>query len=209
LNYRVGIDFDNTIVCYYDLLISIVTELNWLKPPVPNSKKELRDRLRLIEGGDRKWQQLQALIYGPRIKEARIFDGFREFLSHGYNKGLKCFIVSHKTQYAFRDDTGIDLQHAALELMKNNNLLGVGNSLFKRSDIFFESTREEKIRRVIELGCTHFIDDLHEIFEHKEFPPDVKKILFNPVKSSEKTQGLITLSSWNDISQYVLGENIA
>ena len=209
LNYRIGIDFDNTIICYDDLLISIITELNWLKPPVPNSKKEIRNRLRGIEGGERKWQKLQALIYGSRIKEACIFNGFREFLSFGHNKGLIFFIISHKTQYSLTDNVGIDLQQAALQWMRNNRLLDVGDSLFRRRDIFFEPTREKKIKRVIELGCSHFIDDLQEIFEHKDFPPDVEKILFEPVKSSKKKKGLITLSSWNEISQYVLGKNIA
>ena len=39
----------------------------------------------------------------------------------------------------------------------------------KRENVYFESTREEKVARIGFLKCTHFIDDLEETFDE----PDV------------------------------------
>jgi hypothetical protein len=47
-------------------------------------------------------------------------------------------------------------------------------------NVFFEATRAEKIGRIRTLGCTHFIDDLTEVFAEKSFPKHIRKFLFTP-----------------------------
>ena len=44
--------------------------------------------------------------------------------------------------------------------------------------VFFESTRAAKLERICALGCTHFIDDLEEVFSDPAFPARVLPILF-------------------------------
>jgi hypothetical protein len=46
------------------------------------------------------------------------------------------------------------------------------------NDVYFESTRREKLERIERLGCTHFIDDLEETFLEDSFPPRVTKLLY-------------------------------
>ena len=48
--------------------------------------------------------------------------------------------------------------------MKNKFFSTNGLSLSK-NDIFFEFTKEAKVKRIKSLGCSHFIDDLPEILE--------------------------------------------
>ena len=45
--------------------------------------------------------------------------------------------------------------------------------------VFFEDTREAKVGRIGDARCTHFIDDLEEVFLTPGFPDDVRRILFD------------------------------
>jgi hypothetical protein len=44
--------------------------------------------------------------------------------------------------------------------------------------VFFEVTKQEKVNRIVTLGCSHYIDDLPEILEM--LPDPVQPILFAP-----------------------------
>jgi hypothetical protein len=72
------------------------------------------------------------------------------------------------------------------------------------ADVYFESTRAEKLARIAELALTHFIDDLEEVLTDPDFPPDVERILFadgaQPVSPS-----YISCSTWRDIERQVFG----
>jgi len=73
-----------------------------------------------------------------------------------------------------------------------------------KTNIFFESTREKKIKRISQSGCNVFIDDLEEIFNEVAFPVNVRKILFTP-NIKKKTKNLKTemAQSWNEILNLV------
>ena len=204
MTHRIGIDFDNTIVCYHELFFSVARDTGWIRSSVPRSKKEIRDYLYSIEDGKIKWQKLQALVYGPLIKDAPVFEGFEEFLARGSDMNAEFFVVSHKTQYALRDAVGVDLHKASLDWLRENNLLDSGGNSFKRENIFFESTRKGKIKRLASLGCTHFIDDLPEIFKDHGFPLNVEKILFDPLQEQVSFRGVKNYSHWVDISKCIL-----
>ena len=49
-----------------------------------------------------------------------------------------------------------------------------------KENVFFEATRTEKIARIKALDCTHFIDDLEEIFLDPEFPETTRQFLLGP-----------------------------
>ena len=68
---------------------------------------------------------------------------------------------------------------------------------FKEDQVFFEVTREKKITRIIETGCTHFVDDLPEVLEM--IPDGVKKILFSPNEKNKLLGDWITIKSWKEL----------
>ena len=47
-------------------------------------------------------------------------------------------------------------------------------------EVYFEATRQKKIRKIKELKVTHFVDDLIEVLQDPQFPENVSKILYNP-----------------------------
>jgi hypothetical protein len=172
----IGIDFDNTIADYDCLFAELAAEAGVAAPDGTakrESRMELRRRLRGSgEAGEIAWQELQASAYGPRMGGARVFDGVPAFLSRAHASGAKIYVISHKTRYALRDiEERCDMREASLSWMKEQGLFGGG--ALAPADVFFHDSREEKVARIAELGCTHFIDDLEEVFNQPEFPADV------------------------------------
>ena len=74
-----------------------------------------------------------------------------------------------------------------------------------QDDVYFSETREGKVRKISELGCTHFIDDLKEVFQEPKFPRGVKKILFTSGK--EGSARYLTCDNWYDIKYTLLGND--
>jgi hypothetical protein len=222
-NLVIGIDFDNTIIRYDELLHRLAVERGLLKSsaggqggepsaadrssvpsPVP-SKMDLRDEVRRLPGGELQWQKLQALAYGRNISEARLFDGVHQFLKNCRKNSVPVFIVSHKTEFPAADP-GVSLRKAALEFMRRERLLGADGLHFEPSKhIFFESTREEKVKRIAVLGCTWFIDDLQETLLEKNFPPAVKRILFSPGGERAPAPDIKVMTSWKEINDFFFG----
>ena len=92
---------------------------------------EVREAVRSLPDGQFQWERLQGLVYGARIKEARLIPGVRSFFRECMESQVPVCIVSHKTKAAHHDDTGIDLHRAAIEWMSENEFfseLGMGLS---------------------------------------------------------------------------------
>jgi hypothetical protein len=71
-------------------------------------------------------------------------------------------------------------------------------------NIYFESTREEKLSRIAALSLTYFIDDLEEVLTEPAFPPNVKRIFFaDDVRPPAAPY--VVCSTWRDIEQQVFG----
>jgi len=66
----IGIDFDNTSVCYDDVFGRVAVEQGLVTPEAATSKTAIRDHLRSLGQEDR-WTELQGTIYGPRMMDAR------------------------------------------------------------------------------------------------------------------------------------------
>jgi hypothetical protein len=95
----------------------------------------------------------------------------------------------------------VDLRRAALDWMKAQNLFEPGTGLSPQQ-VFFESTREEKVERIRALGCTHFIDDLAEVFAEPGFPRDAAKLLFAPHGTGEMGEGVEIFRSWPELNEF-------
>ena len=70
---RIGIDFDNTIICYDKVFPAAASQRGLVSGEWKGSKTDLRDDLRSRPGGELAWQGLQGWVYGKGIGEAEIF----------------------------------------------------------------------------------------------------------------------------------------
>ncbi len=174
---RIGLDFDNTLVSYDQLFPRLAEERGWLPPGEVQGKAQVRARLWAKPEGDLLWQALQADAYGPRIREAALFPGVPAFLAAARAQGHALFVVSHKTATASLAPNGPDLRQAARDFLAHHGLLG---GVLPPENVFFESTRAEKIARIANLTLTVYVDDLPEVLTDPAFPATVRRCLFQP-----------------------------
>ncbi len=167
------------------------------------NKKAIRDHIRCLKDGEEEWIKLQSVIYGSNIEKAQIIEGAQSFFHLCWQRGVKTYIISHKTQFAKYDQTKIDLRLAALHWMSNRSFFKTSGSGLSLQDVFFEETRQGKINMIRRLECTHFIDDLEEVFLDVTFPEDVQKILYNPLPQDPPTSDIIIARSWAEITECI------
>lgn len=197
-----GIDFDNTIITYDELLAKMAQDQGLLDSQLCQSKRKLRERIRDLPGGEIEWQKCQALMYGPRIGEARLSEGVPRFFELCRRNGVKIYIISHKTECSRFDTTGTNLRSAALGWMAANGFFEQEGLNVAREDVFFAETRQAKIDRIAALGCTDFIDDLEETFQEPTFPQNISRILYEPGRESPPPPGISLVRTWEEISDY-------
>src|SRR5436190_14114646 len=109
----VGIDFDNTIISYDNVMRRLAVDRGLLSPDASPGKKQIRDALRRLPDGEMHWQRLQADVYGPLIGEGRLIDGVREFFAACRRGSVPVVVISHKTRHAAAGDGRTDLREAA------------------------------------------------------------------------------------------------
>lgn len=182
-----GLDFDNTLVCYEH---AFALEASRLGMPGPASKLKLREFLR-AEGREDEWTELQGHVYGPGLSQARPFAGALDFLKRFPHKVV---VVSHKTLRPFRGPAH-DLHAYARQWLRDQGLGDV--------QAYFEVTKEEKLARIGELGCTHFLDDLPEILGHRLFPAGVKRLLFDPQGEHESTEANSIVRHFDELDRHL------
>ena len=196
----IGLDFDNTIVCYDELFHRVGVESGRVPADLPVSKEAVRDFLRKA-GAEDFWTEMQGMVYGSRMGEARVFDGALKTIAGLKAAGRRVVIISHKTRYPFRGERH-DLHAAARAWLEKQGFFDSKGLAFAETDVFFEPTKEEKLARIAQESCTHFVDDLPEILAHPLFPPGVSRLLFAPnahVASGEFPRA----SSWSEIFQWL------
>lgn len=202
----VGIDFDNTIVSYDAIMHTTALERGLISSDVSMNKKEIRDSIRSLPGGEDEWTRLQAVVYGPLMPRARIIDGVRDFFLACRASGVRTCIVSHKTKFAKFDETGTNMRTAALDWLNQEDFFDPQGIGLKEEDVHFGGTREEKIAHIVRLDCTVFIDDLEEVFFNQQFPGDVEKILFSVTGEIHPDLKDVHLcKDWKEIREYCFG----
>lgn len=199
----IGVDFDNTIVSYDDVMHAEATARRLIPPGMRKSKQHIRDTIRQLRDGEVQWQQLQAVVYGPRMDEACLMDGAGDFFECCRRHGVRVVIVSHKSERYALDGTGTNFRRAAMDWMDRHGFFDASGFGLSRDAVRFEATRREKIQQIRALGCTHFIDDLSELFLEENFPDGVEKILFAPHGVVVPLAGVRAVSSWKEITDYV------
>ena len=197
----VGVDLDNTIICYDSLFHRLAVERGLVPVDLQPSKKLIRDQVRELPDGEIEWQKLQAEAYGPRIGEAGVFPGVRDFFATARAQGVRAFIVSHKTRHAPYGDPEVSLREAAVEFLRAEGLLDCLRD--EEADVFFADTRQEKCRRVEALCCATFVDDLLETFREPEFPKTTERLLFDPLNVYSESVPERRFASWAGITKHV------
>ena len=198
----IGIDFDNTIVCYDDVFARVAVDLGLVPPGVATSKTAIRDHLRAAGQEDR-WTELQGTIYGPRMPDAPPFPGVLEFFRACRSAGVPVAIISHRTRFPYLGERH-DLHAAARGWLARQGFHSAAGIGLPEDRVFFEETKEAKLARIAALGCTHFIDDLPELLAHPLFPANVRRILFDPRGEHPVGSGIDSASSWRHLATLLL-----
>ena len=201
----IGIDFDNTIVGYNGLFLKAARGAGLVSQEFSGHKNQIRDSIKALPSGERRWREIQALVYGKLISEARLVPGLAEFLLRCRELGVTIAVISHKTKYAYQDMEGIDLREAARNWMAGNSLFDSSVFNLEEGNVYFENSRAEKIERIRILNCDYFIDDLVEVLCDPAFPEDVGAILFDPNRQGQSNWRGTVCSSWDDITGVILG----
>jgi hypothetical protein len=198
---RIGIDFDNTIVCYDAVFHRVALSEGLIPADLPVNKRAIRNYLRECDLEDR-WTEFQGLVYGTLMADVEPFPGCLKFFTACRDRGIETCIVSHKTRTPY---VGLphDLHEAAWGWLRQHGLDGTGHDGGGHR-VFFELTIEEKIERIVALECDYFVDDLPEFLTLSEFPGSVQRILFDPNGLYDDLPGIERSGSWDEIEKLLL-----
>ena len=156
---HIGLDFDNTIVLYDEIFYHYALK-KYIDPNIPKTKKAVR--YALIKNQEHIFTEIQGIVYGKLIKNAPLQSGFINSLTLLSKMDCKISIVSHKTKYPIIGEK-FNLHESALNWLKNNQVINNKDFILKEENIFFEETEIQKINRIKEIKCTHYVDDLKKI----------------------------------------------
>lgn len=203
---RLGIDLDNTLVCYDRLFWQLATERGWIDTQIPPRKERVRDELRRL-GREQDWILLQGEVYGSRMNDAAPFPDALAAVQQLLRQGWSVCVVSHRTPMPFAGPA-YDLHAAARNWLEQHEFLGPATGL-NQEHAHLESTKSDKLARIGELKLTWFIDDLPELLLEPSFPAGVRRMLFDPHRHQpELPADIATAYHWNEVAN-VLGAKAA
>jgi len=199
---HIGIDFDNTIVIYDDVFFKYAFDMGLISKDVKKKKQIIRDTIRKLPNGEAKWIELQAIVYGRYINEAKPAKGIKEFVQTCIEKSVSVSIISHKTEYPALGPQ-LNLRDAAITWLDAHGFFSEFE--LSRTDAMFVETRDQKFCKIIERQCTHFIDDLIEVLTHDKFPKHVEGILYEPDLHENVPRYINHFGDWSEIRKYFFG----
>jgi hypothetical protein len=198
----IGLDFDNTIVCYDRLFHRLALERGLVPHALAPAKAAVRNYLRAT-GREDAWTELQGIAYGPRIAGADPFPGVLEFLGRCRRAGVRVAIVSHKTRRPYRGGDH-DLHAAAHTFLKTHGFYDSDATGLTPDRVYFEETLAGKLRRIGSLACAAFVDDLPEVLAESAFPIRVQRVLFDPVETGLDENPFLRVRSWSECGDCLL-----
>jgi hypothetical protein len=193
-----GLDFDNTLVSYDALFHALAVEQKLISPELKADKTVIRDHLR-AKGRNEDFTLLQGEVYGSRISEAEAAPGMKAALVGLQSLGVELVIVSHKTRTPFKGPA-YDLHAAARDWLHLQGFFSPEGLGWRQEQVFFEPTKEQKAQRIIDLGCTHYVDDLPEILAM--LPETMERILYAPTGKSAWEGGAV-MTAWDELEELV------
>jgi hypothetical protein len=194
----IGLDLDNTIVCYDHCFHALAIERCRMPAAVPAEKTAVRQFLREA-GHEEEWTKLQGIAYGAGMGKAEPFAGALNFVHAALQCGQSVKIISHRTRHPIVGDQ-TDLHASALEWLRREGF--VGSDALREDDVFFETTKESKLARIAEQECAVFLDDLPELLMAESFPAQVQGWLFAPNPTAASYERMVT--DWASFGRCVL-----
>ena len=104
---RVGVDLDNTLICYDEPFLAYAHKLQLIPDSWAGKKNEIRQYIMSQTDGEDHWQKLQGLVYSKGILEACLFPGVYRFLWRCNIREITVEVVSHKTEFGHFDKDGV------------------------------------------------------------------------------------------------------
>ena len=200
---KIGIDLDNTIIDYSEVLNSVAKNLEFIDDNWSGSKEALKFFLKTKDNGLFLWEKVQGLAYGKFIFEASLFPGVIRFLWLCKQRKIEVHVISHKTVFGHHDSEGFLLREQAKKFLTAKGVLKKNTPRSLITSLTFCDTREQKIKIIKTKNLDYFIDDLDEIINHPKFPKSVQKILFTPYKSSKNLK-FKTIDSWQSLQTLLI-----
>lgn len=196
----IGLDLDNTLACYDATFAALAAGEPGLPAAMPRTKRALRDHLRDI-GQESRWTELQGHAYGPGMAQARPYAGVVNFIRNARARGDRLIIISQRSRVPFAGEAH-DLHASAWQWIREH-LQDSNGALFGSDDVCFEASRDSKVTRIAACGCDLFIDDLHEVLEHPNFPRATRRYLFVPPGTDGTARAARTFSDWREFDPWM------
>ncbi|MBI3553550.1 MAG: haloacid dehalogenase-like hydrolase [Elusimicrobia bacterium] len=194
----IGVDFDNTIVCYDGVFHRAAIDKGWFEPSEKTlTKDEVRNDLRR-RGMEEEWIHLQGYVYGARMRDALPYPGASEFFTRCKRASQPIVIVSQRTRRPFRGPE-YDLHASAQDWLEYNGFYDPAKVGLSRECVHLAETKPEKMAKIAELGCAYFIDDLPELLGDPDFPASTTRILYDPAGAHPKNPRFQKAASWSEI----------
>jgi len=201
---RIGLDFDNTIVCYDQAIALLAEKLFELPLDLPRTKLVLRDFLRAA-GREPEWTAFQGELYGPGMQYAQPFDGAIVTMQELMAAGHELVIISHRSRRPYAGPAH-DLHAAARgwvsSHLQSKGLFGVVGDT---SSAFFLETLAEKINKIKELNIDYYLDDLPAVLGAPSFPIGTNPILLSANEGKSRYLGP-SISQWSELLPYILDQ---
>jgi hypothetical protein len=200
---RLGIDLDNTIICYDEAFSYVAKQRELIPPDWSGSKWEVREAVRSTPNGEATWQAIQGDVYGPLISLAKLYSGVFRFLWRCNARGFEVEIVSHKTEFGHVDESKTPLRATALEFLREEQI-SIDNPSSLVGQVTFLDTREAKIAYIDQQRFDWFVDDLPEVLDNLKILSTTKKLGFAPDGMTDFMSAK-KVRSWGEIESEILG----
>jgi len=171
---KFGFDLDNTLIDYKKSVEQYCQD-HQISIANPNIKK-LKAMLKDTDSSSSRWQSAQKWLYGEGLHYASLREGSEELFEFLVSKNFAMYIVSHKSSVNLQKYDDRSLQGFSLQWIQKSKL---AKHFGLEKNIYFEETRDLKIKRINQLNLTYFVDDLEEVLLHPIFDSKVKKILLS------------------------------
>ena len=200
---RVGIDVDNTIICYDKAFASLANKKGF-DVPSSASKQEVKAWFHQQDLHE-EFTILQGQVYGKFISMAHIFEGVLHFIADASIQNHQLYLVSHKTKYPIKGEQ-VDLHEAAINFLSQQNIVCDQKPIAIPFDnVYFEQTLESKVQKIADLNLDFFIDDLLVVLTHEKFPETSRPIWFSSETACNKNPQIQRCKSWVSINDKLLG----
>lgn len=197
----IGLDLDNTIICYKGVFHRIARQQGLIPADLPEGKDDVRDYLRSV-GREDDWTRLQGFVYGPGLVEAEPHPGLPAFLDNARAAGWHVVIISHKTRAPYLGPPH-DLQQSARAWLAARGVLAPGPGGIRPDEVFLEESKADKLQRIARARCAAFVDDLPEFLAEPAFPAGVRRVLFDPERRAAPDPRWLAVAGWAELSSHL------